>query len=146
LFQRVISDQIQDILGAINISNDVIIYGKTPEKHNVALQAVIEKFITVGHTLSREKCLFAQKSLTFFGFVFSDKGGSADPEKVKSIRNAPAPQSASEARSFLGMATYCAKLFLRFSDLTHSLRELTKKTRHFAGQKINKILTNLRRL
>eukprot|EP00795_Rhopilema_esculentum_P007975 gene7975-13874_t len=81
LFQRVISDQIRDIPGAINISDDVIIYGKTPEEHNNALKAVIEKFIKVGLTLNREKCLFAQKSLTFFGFVFSDKGVSADPEK-----------------------------------------------------------------
>ena len=131
LFQRVISDQIRDIPGAINISDDVIIYGKTPEEHNKALKAVIEKFIKVGLTLNREKCLFAQKSLTFFGFVFSDKGVSADPEKVKSIHNAPAPQSASEVRSFLGMATYCAKFIPRFSDLTHSLRELTKKNTPF---------------
>ena len=97
----------------------MIIYGKTPDEHNTALKAVIEKFIKAGLTLNREKCLFAQKSLTFFGFVFSDKGVSADPEKVKSIHNVPAPQSASEVRSFLGMATYCAKFIPRFSDLTH---------------------------
>ena len=132
MFQRVISDQIRDIPGAINISDYVIIYGKTPEEHNIALQAVIEKFIKVGLTLNREKCFFAQKSLTFFGFVFSDKGVSADPEKkAKSIHNTPAPQSASEVRSFLGMATNCAKFIPHFSDLTHSLCELTKKTTPF---------------
>eukprot|EP00795_Rhopilema_esculentum_P003861 gene3861-15158_t len=124
-------DQIRDIPGAINISDDVIIYGKTPEEHNNALKAVIEKFIKVGLTLNREKCLFAQKSLTFFRFVFSEKGVSADPEKVKSIHNAPAPQSAGKVRSFLGMATYCAKFIPHFSDLTHSLRELTKKNTPF---------------
>ena len=131
LFQSVISDQIRDIPGVINISDDAIIYGKTPEEHNKALKAVIKKFIKVGLTLNREKCLFAQKSLTFFDFVFSNKGVSADPEKVKSIHNAPEPKSASEVRSFLGMAAYCAKFIPRFSDLTHSLHELTKKNAPF---------------
>ena len=50
---------------------------------------------------------------------------------MKLIQKAPAPQSASEVHSFLGMATYCTKFTLRFSDLTHSLLELTKKNAPF---------------
>ena len=131
IFQHVIHEQIRDIPGALNISDDVIIYGTTVEEHNKALHAVCEKFAQVGLTLNREKCLFNQTSLTFFGFVFSDKGISPDPAKVQAIHDASSPKSASAVRSFLGMATYCAKFIPNFSDLTFPLRELTKKNAPF---------------
>ena len=41
------------------------------------------------------------------------------------------PTSVSEVRSFLGMATYCAKFIPSFSDISYPLRELTKKNALF---------------
>ena len=41
------------------------------------------------------------------------------------------PTSVSEVRSFLGMATYCAKFIPSFSDILYPLRELTKKNALF---------------
>jgi hypothetical protein len=63
----------------------------------------------------------SKKSITFFGFAFSGKGISPDPEKVKVIHDAPPPSSASKVRSFLGMATYFAKFIPKFSDVTKPL-------------------------
>ncbi len=67
----------------------------------------------------------------FFGFVFSDKGISPDPKKVAAIQNASPPTSTSAVRSFLGMATYCAKFIPNFSDVSQPLREITKKDAQF---------------
>ena len=50
LFQKVIQDQIHDIHGAINISDDVIIYGKSQKEHDTALHAVCQRFVEVGLT------------------------------------------------------------------------------------------------
>ena len=71
------------------------------------------------------KCEFSQSQLTFFGFVFSSEGVSPDPAKVEAIHKCSTPSSVKEVRSFLGMATYCAKFIPNFSDLTEPLRELT---------------------
>ena len=68
---------------------------------------------------------------TFFGFAFSGKGLAADPKKVEAIKSAPAPTTSSGVRSFLGMATYCAKFIPKFSNMSAPLIELTKKDEPF---------------
>ena len=59
--------------------------------------------------LNKSKCEFNKHSLAFFGFVFSAEGISPNPKKVQAIHNASPPTPASGVRSFLGMATYCAR-------------------------------------
>ena len=44
IFQKIVSEQIRDIPGALNISNDVIIFGKTQAEHDAALHAVFKIF------------------------------------------------------------------------------------------------------
>ena len=131
LFQKVIYDQLHDIPGAINISDDVIINGNSQQEHDTALYNVCERFAKVGLTLNKEKCLFSQNKLTFFGMVFSAKGISVDPDKVSAIKNISPPTSVKDVRSFLGMATYCAKFIPNFSDLSEPLRKLTIKNSQF---------------
>ena len=134
----------------MNVSDDIIVFGKTQEEHDRALEAVFQRFDKMGLTLKKKKCEFSKNSLWFFGFVFSSTGVSPDPAKVKAIHEAQPPTSASGVRSFLGMATYCAKFIPNFSDITMPLRELTKKNSHFvweeqqqqAFQKIKDLLTS----
>ena len=109
IFQNIVSEQLRDITGTLNISDDVIVYGKTQADHDEALKKVFRKFSDVNLTLNTSKCEFNKSSLSFFGFVISNDGVSPDPDKVKAIHDMTPPKSATEVRSFLGMATYCAK-------------------------------------
>ena len=127
IFQNIISEQIRDIPGSLNISDDVIVFGKSQADHDKALKAVFQKFAEVNLTLNKSKCAFNKSSLSFFGFVFSKDGISPDPRKVEAIHSMDRPSSVHEIRSFLGMATNCAKFIPSFSDISHSLQELTKK-------------------
>jgi len=97
---NIISEQIRDIPGAINISDDIIIFGKTQQTHDQALHAVLQRFSEVGLTIGPERCELNKESLTFFGLVFSAKGVSPDPKKVKAIHDACPQASVGEARSF----------------------------------------------
>ena len=85
-------------------------------------------FAEVNLTLNKKKCEFNKKSITFFGFVFSGQGISPDPKKVEAIKKPPTTTSG--VRSFLGMATYCAKFIPNFSDISEP-RELTNKDAQF---------------
>ena len=131
IFQKVINEQIHDIPGTLNISDDVIIFGKTQADHDKALEAVFKKFADARLTLNKSKCEFNKSSITFFGFVFSSKGIAPDPTKVEAINSALPPTTTSGVRSFLGMATYCAKFIHNFSDVSEPLRKLTKKDQPF---------------
>ena len=44
IFQKQISEQVRDIPGVLNISDDVIIFGKTQADHDKAIKAVFKKF------------------------------------------------------------------------------------------------------
>lgn len=66
-------------------------------------------------------------STDFFGHVFSDKGISADPEKIIAIENLSAPQNVSELRSLLRMTTYCSRFIQDYATTTQPLRELIRK-------------------
>ena len=131
VFQHAIAEELRDIPNALNISDDVIVFGKNQAEHDEALKNVFQRFAARGLTLNKEKCEFNKEQLTFFGFVFSANGISADPIKVEAIKTAPTPTTQSGLRSFLGMATYCSKFIQNFSDLTQPLRELTKKNTTF---------------
>ena len=127
MFQDIISQVISDIPGVFNISDDVVVFSKTQVDHDKALRAVFRRFSSKGLTLNRPKCEFYKSSISFFGFIFSEKGISPDPKKVQAIHSASQPTSASGVRSFLGMATYCAKFIPKFSDVSQPLRQLTKQ-------------------
>ena len=47
LFQQVIHDQIHDISGAMNISDDVIIYGKSQEQHGALFTLFVNDSLTL---------------------------------------------------------------------------------------------------
>lgn len=51
------------------------------------------------------------RSLTFFGLVFADEGIKPNPVKIKAICHLEGLKDTHEARSFLGMVTYCVHFF-----------------------------------
>ena len=150
IFQKKIQSLLINIPGSLNISDDIIVFGKTQAEHDRALEAVCQKFSDVNLTLHKKKCEFNKSSISFFGFVFSANGISPDPRKIAAIDSATRPTNVSEVRRFLGMATYCAKFIPRFSDVSEPLRELTKKNQSFQWStrhdqsfcKIKKLLTS----
>ena len=131
MFQHVIAQCLRDIPGVLNISDDILIYGKTIAEHDHSLHAVFNRLESLGLTLNKDKCLLYQDKITFFGMVFLCDGVSPDPAKVAAIQNAPSPTSGKDVRTFLGMVTYCAKFIPHFSSMCEPLRNLTKKKAQF---------------
>ena len=58
IFQHIIQELLRDIPGALNISDDVIVFGTCQADHDQALHAVFKKFSESGLTLSKKKCQF----------------------------------------------------------------------------------------
>eukprot|EP00795_Rhopilema_esculentum_P010266 gene10266-18960_t len=74
IFQNTISHTIQDVSNTKNMFDDVIIWGKTLEEHNTALEKVLQRFEEKGITLNEGKCRFNKTRLQFYGLVYSKKG------------------------------------------------------------------------
>ena len=116
----------QGIPGVKNISDDIIVFGATPEAHDKSLKAVITRLLENGLTLDKEKCQLNQKRLEFFGHVFTADGVSVDPKRIATIQTMQAPRSVADVRSLLGMLNYNSRFIVNYASLTEPLRRLTR--------------------
>ncbi|KAA0043587.1 DNA/RNA polymerases superfamily protein [Cucumis melo var. makuwa] len=77
------------------------------------------------------KCEFWLEQVVFLGHVVSAKRVSVDPQKVEAVVNWERPTSATEIRSFLGLAGYYRRFIEDFSRLALPLTALTRKNAKF---------------
>lgn len=127
IFQNMLRTTLEGIDGARNISDDIIVYGRTQTEHDQHLEAVLRRLHDKGLTLNRNKCEFNKNRLEFFGYIFGQDGLSADPKKCETIKNTQPPTNISEVRSFLAMTNYVSRFIPHYSTITEPLRRLTKK-------------------
>lgn len=88
IFQKQIQSLLCNIPGSLNISDDIIIFGKSQVEHDEALEAVCQRLSDAHLTLNKEKCDLNKSSISFFGFIFTAHGISPDPKKVEAVNNA----------------------------------------------------------
>ena len=77
------------------------------------------------------KCEFWLKEVSFLGHVISGSGIVKDPSKVDVVLQWETPKSATEIRSFLGLAGYYRRFIEGFSKLALPLTKLNCKARAF---------------
>ena len=78
IFQNAIRESLSGLKGAINISDDILVFGTGESDHDSNLEETLERIRQRGLTLNKKKCVF-KKSLVFQRFVFSEYGISPDP-------------------------------------------------------------------
>lgn len=127
IFQKAIEQVLAGLEGALNFSDDIIVFGSTKEEHDENLAKVFERLENSGLTVNESKCEFGKQHLKFFGLEFSKDGVLIDRAKKDALICASPPSTASEVRSLLGLANYCARFIPDFSTTVKPLRELTKK-------------------
>ncbi len=137
IFQFTLQQQLRGLHGVRNIADDIIVYGKTREDHDANLEKCLQRLSDKGLRLNQSKCTFLNKTLDFFGQVFSEGGTKPDPKRVRDLREAPTPTSIHDVRSLLGMANYSSRYIANFATITAPLRELTKKNTQFEWQDIH---------
>lgn len=111
--------------------DDVIVFGRTFDEHLRNLRGVFERLRTANLKLSPKKCHIFKKEVKYLGHVVSEAGVSADPDKVKVVREWPTPTDKHQVRSFLGLCTYYRKFVLGFANIAKPLTKLTEDGRDF---------------
>ena len=127
MYQKVLQQVLQGLDGCKNISDDIVVYGRTESEHNQNLKKVLQRLADHNLTLNKDKCKFAQKELCFMGHILTANGVKPDNRKIEAIQQAQIPTTPKEIRSFLGLVQYCAKFIKDYSTISEPLRELTRK-------------------
>ncbi|GKC96426.1 putative reverse transcriptase domain-containing protein [Tanacetum coccineum] len=86
--------------------DDILIYSKTKEEHEVHLKLVLELLRKEKMYAKFSKCEFWLQEVHFLGHMFNQSGIHVDPSKIEAVKNWKAPTTLSEVRSFLGLAVY----------------------------------------
>jgi Reverse transcriptase (RNA-dependent DNA polymerase) len=106
--------------------DDIIIFSKNREEHEMHLKIILGKIKAHGLALNPGKCKFYKEEVKILGNVVSKDIIKPDPEKVQAIKNYTKPKTVKELRAFLCLASYCRDFIAGFTGLTLSLTDLLK--------------------
>jgi len=119
-------EMLEGLSGCASIADDICVFGKDEEEHDRNLLALMETAKRHGLVFNSEKCAIKEKSISFFGNVYSKDGIAPDPTKVKDIHQMPTPQTKEDLQRFLGLMTYVGNFIPNLSTLAAPLRDLIK--------------------
>ncbi|GJV80305.1 putative reverse transcriptase domain-containing protein, partial [Tanacetum coccineum] len=111
--------------------DDILVYSKTREEHEVHLGLVLELLKKEKLYAKFSKCEFWLREVQFLGHVINGDGIHVDPSKIEAVKNWKAPRTPSEVHSFLGLSGYYRRFIENFSKIAKSLIVLTQKSRTF---------------
>ena len=123
IWQRFIEQVLAGLDGTCAIMDDLLVGGSNDDGHLKNLEAVLSQFQKYGLRVKLPQCVFMAQSVIYFGFRFSEKGLQPGCEKVRAIKEAPAPRNVTELRSFLGMLALLINFIPNLSTLPHPLYE-----------------------
>ncbi|GJW87561.1 putative nucleotidyltransferase, ribonuclease H [Tanacetum coccineum] len=111
--------------------DDILIYSKTKEEHEVHLKLVLKLLRKEKLYAEFSKCEFWLQEVHFLGHVVNQSGIHVDPSKIVAVKNWKAPTTPSEVRSFLGLAGYYRRFITNFSKIAKPLTSLTQKNQKY---------------
>ena len=107
--------------------DDIIVFSSTWEEHLARLREVFERLRHAKLKLGATKCTFAAKEVSYLGHRVTEEGLLPDPSLLAAIRDIPPPKTATEVRSFLGLAGYYRRYVKGFAAIAAPLHALTRK-------------------
>ncbi|GJW88608.1 putative nucleotidyltransferase, ribonuclease H, partial [Tanacetum coccineum] len=102
--------------------DDILIYSKTKEDHEVHLGSVLELLRKEKLYAKFSKCEFWLQEVHFLGHVVNQNGIHVDPSKIEAVKNWKTPTTPSEIRSFLWISMVISdgllQIFLKLINIT----------------------------
>lgn len=127
-FQRLVNHVLREYLSEFCVVylDDILIYSKTEEDHWKHLDAVLNKLREHDLHAKKNKSAFFLSEISFLGHVVSANGIHTNSEKVKCIKEWPAPRNYKDAQRFLGLCGYFRRFCKDFSKIASPLGIIRK--------------------
>ena len=106
IFQRHMEMLHQGMDGVSVYLDDILVASCTLDEHLNRLAEVLQRLENSGMRLNKRKCFFLRSSIEYLGHVVDEEGIHPTKEKVKAIKEAPAPTNVTQLR---GLVNYYNK-------------------------------------
>ncbi|XP_059046957.1 uncharacterized protein LOC131842442 [Achroia grisella] len=91
VFHAKIKQLFEDLEGVEYFIDDLICWGRTKAEHDTRLKALLQRAREVNLKFNIEKCKLCVEEVSYLGHVFNIHGMKPDLNKVKAVKNMPAP-------------------------------------------------------
>jgi len=106
--------------------DDILIFTKTEEEHERAVQRVLEILVEHKLFLCLEKCEFHRKQIEYLGLVILENKVVINPVKVARVREWPVPENQTDIQAFIGFVNFYRRFIQDFSTIARPLFDLTR--------------------
>lgn len=127
IFQSVMDCILLGLENAQAYIDDILIWGKTDHELLTKVEEVLERMAKHNVKANTEKCIFFVAKLRYLGHEWSERGVTANVDKVRAIMAVPYPRNVSKLKAFLGMVGFYSKFV---PNLNRSLAPLNDLLSH----------------
>lgn len=111
---------------ALAYMDDVLCYSDDVTAGLERLDLTLKALSEAGFSLNVRKCKFMKNEVDYLGYVVKSGKVTPNPRKIQALVDAPTPQTASQVRQFLGLASYFRRFIPNYTHLVGPLYPLTK--------------------
>ncbi|RDX97491.1 hypothetical protein CR513_19729, partial [Mucuna pruriens] len=132
-YQRLMDKIFKDVMGRdVEVYvDDMVAKSKGGEDHCEALERVFEVLRKHQLRLNPEKCSFGVQAGKFLGFMLSERGIEANPDKCRAVLNMRSPQNMKEVQQLMGRVIALSRFISKASEVATPILNTRKKERNF---------------
>lgn len=152
VFQRAVMEALGELenLYVVAYMDDLLIVSRTPKEALERLQIVLKVLTEKGFSLKLRKCSFLKTKVEYLGYEVSRGEVRPNPKKIEALTALPPPETVTQLRQFIGLASYFRQFVPKFSQTMAPLYALTtgngkiqwKSTHEEVRQQIIQALTS----
>ncbi len=124
-FARLIDHVVRGLQGVIAYIDDLLAHSKTHPEQLDLLEQVFLRLRKFNLKLNPKKSIFGADTLQYLGYTLSGTGVGPGTDKLKAVREFPAPDTKKKIKQFLGLAGYFRFLVPNYAMHAAHLSKLT---------------------
>jgi len=132
-YQRMMDTILQPMLGR-NVEayvDDMVVTSTNEKEHSGDLQELFDTINKYHLRLNSEKCVFGVKAKKFLGFMLTERGIEANPDKCATIINMKSPSCVREVQQLTGRMAALARFLAKSGDRGRPYFQCLKKNERF---------------
>ena len=120
-FQQKMEEILHGILGVVVYVDDLLIFARNINGLREITKRVLAALASNNLTLNVDKCEYEKECLEFLGHNLSPEGFGISKKKIEDVEKFRTPQSSSELKSFMGLASFLAAYIKDFAKIAKPL-------------------------